>query len=287
MLRLLFTALLALLFIPGNASAQAAGAPAPTPQKATVTPPTGAAAPAAEAAAPPAEAPPKKTEKELDVEKAQAIYAKRAKLSLHKKAYRAIKALAAKYGDDRELQLWCARTGYYCAHRIDDSDRRAKVAKGGYRCAMRLLRKSPKDHDGRIWMALNKFKYQLAESFILPSKDEIRQIVRYLEKLIRDDPKRPEAYMLLGAMLRDLPGWPISIGDEDRGFELLVTGAKYAGKDAEYLLELAAGYASVDRTAEARKTYKICINEGTGRPGLEWERDDARNYAKKMLKELD
>ncbi len=287
MLRLPLTALLVLLFIPGAASGQTKEPPAPAPPSGAAAPPAEHAAPPAEPTAPPAEAPPRKSEKELEIEKAQAIYAKRARLSQHKKAYRAIKKLAKKYGDDREIQLWCARTGYYCAHRIDDSDKRAKVAKGGYRCAMRLLKKSPKDYDGRIWMALTKFKYQLAEAFILPSKNEIRQIVRYLEKLIKEEPKRAEAYMLLGAMLRDLPGWPISIGDEDRGFELLVRGAKYAGKDAEYLLELAAGYAAVGRTAEARRTYKTCINEGTGRPGLEWERDDARAYAKKMLRELD
>ena len=286
MLRLPSTALLLVLFIPGTLIAQplepAPAAPPSDAAKAPAEAPQAAVPPAAtQAAVPPAEE--KKTEKDLALEKARAIYAKRAKLSQHKKAYRAIKALAKKYGDDRDLQLWCARTAYYCAHRIDDSDKRAKTA----RSARRLLKKSPKDYDGRLWMALNKFKYQLAESFILPSKDEIRQIMGYLDKMIRDEPKRPEAYMLLGAMLRDLPGWPISIGDEDRGLELLVKGARYAGKDAEYLLELAAGYASAGRTAEARKTYKTCINEGTGRPDLEWERDDARNYAKKMLKELD
>jgi tetratricopeptide (TPR) repeat protein len=121
---------------------------------------------------------------------------------------------------------------------------------------------------------------------MIPPIGKIEQVARHLERLVKRHPKRAKAYLLLGAIYRELPGWPISIGDEKRSLKLLERGLPYAKKNAEYLLEVAATYAALDREDEARATYQKAAR-GSAPPHLIWERDDARAWARKMIAELD
>ena len=52
------------------------------------------------------------------------------------------------------------------------------------------------------------------------------------------------------------------------------------------LLELAAGYRKVGRKKEARATYQRVIDDSTAPHYGEWEADDARQYARKMLRKI-
>jgi len=212
------------------------------------------------------------------------VYDARAALEQHKAAATKIADLADKYPGDREAQMFCARTAYYCAHRLEGKEQK-NVALRGYACAQRIVKTDPKDYDGRYMSAMTLFKSRVAEGIGAALK-ESKSVKAYLESMIKDEPKRYEAYMLLGALYRDLPG-VISWGDVDKSVELLEKGAALAPLDPEILLELAQSYAKAGRKEDAKRTYRKCIDEGKGHKDLEWETQDAKDYAKKMLKELE
>ena len=217
---------------------------------------------------------------------ARAVYAQRAALAKHKEAAAAFAKLAADFPDDRDLQLWCARTAYYAAHRVEDAKEKQAVSMRGVRCAKRMKQKDPTDYDGRYWWIMDRYKGESAKG-VLDVLTEAAPVKEYLLGMIKSQPRRFEAYMIVGAIYRELPGPPVAFGDPDKGLRFLQQGAKYAPDDAELLLELAQAYRSLGQTDKARATYKRCIHEGKGRPDLEWETQDAKDYAKKMLAELD
>lgn len=225
-------------------------------------------------------------ERDALFEKAKAIYAKRDSLMVHKDAAEAFAGLAERYPDDKELQIWCARTAYYAAHRIEDSKLRKKVSDRGVVCAKRVTERKADDYDGRFWWIMCRYKGEQASS-MLRALDQAPVVRNYLAKMVKDAPSRPEAYMVLGAVYRGLPGPPVSFGDKAKALELLKKADELAPKNAEILLELAGGYADVGETEKARAAYRECIDHGTGPADLAWETRDAREYAKKMLAELD
>ena len=225
-------------------------------------------------------------ERDAGLNSALKHYGARQTADQHVKATDAFIKLARKYPKDLEIQIWCARTAYYASHRHRDSDSdiMKRLARAGHQCGQRLKRQFPKNYDAQVWAILIRFKYLVADS-MLPPLGKIEKVARQLEQLVKQHPQRAKAYMLLGAIYRELPGWPISIGDEDHSLKLLKRGLPYAKKNAEYLLELAATYAALDREDKARATYKEAA-QGAGDADLIWERDDARAWARKMLAEL-
>ncbi len=217
---------------------------------------------------------------------AKKIYDKRDSLMMHKSAAESFSALAKAYPEDKELQVWCARTAYYTAHRIEDAGLKKKVAGWGVQCANRVKKKSPEDYDGRFWWLMCRFKGEQASS-ILRALEHAPMIRTFLAEMVKDEPKRAEAYMALGAIYRGLPGPPVSFGDLAKGLQLLEKANRLEPNNAEILLELAGAYADDGQTDKARKLYNQCISRGKGPKDLAWETQDARDYAKKMLAELD
>ena len=212
-------------------------------------------------------------------------YKARDDLARHKEA--AIKAaqLAESYPEDRDAQRICVLTGYYCGHRITDDAERKKVAGRGIVCAERILARSPKDYDGRYWASMTTFKSKSADG-IRASLKEATKIKKFLEQMIKDEPKRFEAYMMLGTLYRELPPL-LTWGNPKKGLELLQKAFEFNQTDPDLLLELAAGYAKVGRKEEARTYYDKCINDSVAPKDMKWETQDAIDYAKKMKKKLD
>ncbi|MGM0578644.1 MAG: tetratricopeptide repeat protein [Myxococcota bacterium] len=237
-------------------------------------------------AAPDARAGDDDARKDKLLEGAKGIYAKRDSLMLHKKAAGAFAAIAKEYPEDKDLQIWCARTAYYAAHRIEDSGVKERVARRGVRCAKRILKRDRGDYEGRLWWLMTRFQAEQAKGIMaaLESADSIRSM---LATMIKKHPDRFEAYMILGSVYREAPGSPVSFGDEDKALKLLKKAAELAPNNVEVLLELAQAYAVTDQEAKARATYRKCIDEGEGPPNMGWETRDAKRYAKKMLAELD
>ncbi len=214
----------------------------------------------------------------------KSVYAKRADNASHVQAAKEAAALADKYPEDRKAQLFCAMTSYYAAHRQKDSKKKEKIAKAGVKCAKRVLKADKSDYEGRYWWAMTYAKSKEAEGIAKLAEKSV-QVKKYLEKMISDQPKRYEGYMMLGALYRDLPKW-ISWGDPKKGLELLETALELAPNDPEVLLEVAAAYAKMGNKEKAAKLYDRCINDSVSPKDKDWETEDARAYAKKMKAEL-
>lgn len=220
----------------------------------------------------------------LEWQELMGIYAKRANLEMHRAAAAGAAGLAATYPEDREVQLFCAITQYYCAHRLTDHGRKKEVASQGVAAAGRMMKLDPGDYDARYWWVLNQFQARMAEG-IPAALREARKIRKYIDDLIVDEPERFEAYMMKGVLYRELPPF-ISWGDKKAAVKMLEKAASIAPRDPEVLLELAAAYAKVKKKDKARVTYQKVIHESTPPPNREWETEDAREYALKMLKKL-
>ena len=91
---------------------------------------------------------------------AKALYAERAAVDKHVSAVSAFAKLGERFPADREIQLWCARTASYAAHRIFDSEVKQMVAKRGVTCAERLLKANKKDYEGRMWWLMSRLRYE-------------------------------------------------------------------------------------------------------------------------------
>ena len=160
-----------------------------------------------------------------------------------------------------------------------------RLATLGHACGQRLVTHHHSDYHAQIWSIMIHFKVLIASSMI-PPLGKIEMVAQQLEKLTKRTPNQPMGYMLLGAIYRELPGWPISIGDNEHSLKVLKQGLINAKDNAEYLLEVAATYAALDQKKLARETYQKAT-KGSAWTHLDWERDDARAWAKKMLVELD
>jgi len=213
-----------------------------------------------------------------------AVYDRRADLEVHRRAVLMAAELAERYPESRAMQVFCARTAYYCAHRLKDSRAKAGMAALGVEAAARVLAADPADYDGRYWRGMNSFKARESEGLTAALR-EARQVKELLTDMIAAHPDRFEAYMILGALYRELPPL-VSFGDKKKALRLLEKGAALAPNDPEMLLELAAGYRKVGRKGEAKVTYRRVIDECPAAPFAEWETEDARQYARKKLKKL-
>jgi len=212
------------------------------------------------------------------------VYSRRAQLDMHRKAAEMTSRLAGRFPNDRRMQILCALTAYYCAHRLSNQQEKRTVASRGVEAARRVLTLDPGDYDGRYWHAMTTFMSRQTEG-IKAALRGAKEARGFLECMLRDEPERFEAYMMLGTLYRELP--PIvSIGDKKRALELLERGAGLAPTDPEMLLELAAGYRKVGRKREARAAYRRCIDESVAPEYREWETEDAREYAGKQLRKF-
>ncbi len=213
-----------------------------------------------------------------------AMYNLRANLDQHIAAAEESASLASRHPEDRFLQIFAARTAYYLAHRLKDSSDRHTTALRGVDAASRALQADPSDYDARYWHAMTTFRAREAEGIkaALKGAKEARD---YMLSMLRDAPDRFEAHMLLGVLFRELPPL-VSFGDKKKAMYHLEEGARLAPRDPEMLLELAAGYRKIGRKREARATYQRVIDESTAPPFGDWEADDARQYARKMLKKI-
>lgn len=218
---------------------------------------------------------------------AQEHYVRRSALESHEKAADAFFEVGKKHPESLEAQVWCARTAYYAAHRLrDDKKRMRRVAALGQACGERLLARFKGEYQAEIWAVLARFRSASASSW-LPPLGEIERIAKQLEALRAGSPGEHLPYMLLGALYRELPGWPLSIGDKKKSFELLTAGLKLVPNDAEMLLQMAETQRALGDKPRAVATFRLCIEKGTGPAELSWETQDARDWAKKVLSEIE
>ena len=250
-----------------------------------------AVAPAAASAVAPAPAPaptlaPAPSARDTGLQEALAVYQQRADEAKHKLAQQKLAALAGQFPKDYELQIWCARTSYYYAHRrlqAGDSDTCSQIANQGVRCAKRAREIDPRGYEGRYWWVMDRVKAGTSTG-IRAALKAVKPMKEFLEKMIADFPQRFEAYMCLGVLYRELPSF-ISWGDDEKALEYLKKAEALGGKNPELLLEIAEAYLKNgdDRTAI---DYFQKVESSDVPTHMEWETDDARQWARKRIKDI-
>ena len=218
---------------------------------------------------------------------AMLAYRARASMERHKDAYEAFVSLASDWQDDYGMQIWCARTSFYYAHRrvqADDKDGCAKVARAGSKCARRAIALRPGDYDGRYWELMNWYKEGATLSLVSILKS-VKPIRGWLEELIGRDPKRPEGHAFLAMAYRELPS-VVSWGDDKKALEQARIAQQLAPRDPESLLELAEALRENGDKESAREFYGRVQTSDVPRD-LEWETEDARAWARKQLADMD
>lgn len=265
----LAAALTALVMAPGTGRAQGtAAATAPGLVPAATTPPPTAA-------------------EDAPLREAMAAYRARANMERHRDAWRAFVRLAGERPADHGMQIWCARTSFYYAHRrVQDGDKKgcAEVAKAGIECAERAQRIRPGDYDGRYWELMNRYKEGATLSLVSILK-AVKPIRAWLEELIARDPRRPEGHVFLAMAYRELPS-VVSWGDDEKALEHARAAEPLAPRDPEVLLELAEAWYENGDKDKARDYFRRVATSEVPKD-LEWETEDARQWARKRLADLD
>jgi tetratricopeptide (TPR) repeat protein len=241
-----------------------------------------AAARAGDAVAPPAD-------RDTAFREWQALFAQRSKgLKEHKTAMVALAKLASAFPKDYEIQWTCSRAFYYFSERYqkeqEDLIRAGKMSKFGVACGDTAMAIDPNGFDGRYWRHVNYVRVLAAQSQT-KALGEAKQFKATLEKLLADHPDRVEGWMALGAMMRVLPGFPVSFGDPKKGLELLLQGESKEGPKHELLIEIAEAYVATGDKAKAIEYYGKAAT-APGYPGMDFEELDAHTYAKKRITEL-
>lgn len=219
----------------------------------------------------------------------QALWNERStSLRAHKRAMVELRRLADAHEDDYEIQWKCARAFYYFSERYqkeqEDLVRAVKMSKVGEMCGRRAMEIDPRGFEGRYWGMSNRVRVLAGESKARALR-EAREFKRLAERLIADHPDRQEGYMALGGMYRVLPGFPVSFGDSAKSLELLLEGEKRGTPQVEILIEVAETYVVLGNKPKAIEYYRR-VDTAPGYPEMDFEREDARIYARKRIEEL-
>ncbi|NOZ02291.1 MAG: hypothetical protein GXP54_10440 [Deltaproteobacteria bacterium] len=221
-----------------------------------------------------------------ELSRVMAAYEARKDMARHAEAQKGFKRLAAAHPGDYGLQIWCARTSYYYAHRLvqhDDEDGCAKVAREGITCARRAEKARPRDYTAKYWELMDRMKAGVTLGMIGALK-AVKPLKGELERLISLDPKRFEGYLFLGMLYRELPSL-VSWGDDDKALEYVKKAERIAPRNADALLEVAETYHKLGNDAMAVAYFGKVATCNVPKH-LEWETWDARRWAKKRLKDI-
>jgi len=215
-----------------------------------------------------------------------AVYRERADPDRHREAWEGFARLAERRTDEHAVQIWCARTSFYLAHRriqAGDKDDGARIARTGIECALRAQAVRPGDYDGRYWELMNRYKAGATLPFtrILQA---VRPVRGWLEELVAMDPRRPEAYVFLAMAYRELPS-VISWGDDQKALEHARKAVELAPGDPEALLELAEACRETGDRECALRFYQAVL-QARAPADLEWETDDARDWARRQMRKV-
>lgn len=225
-------------------------------------------------------------ERDATLSAVMSVYAKRADPARHAEAYRGFRDLASRFPGDYDLQIWCARTAFYWAHRrVQDDDKKgcARAARAGIECARRAGKVRKDDYTARYWELMNRMKAGATLSIVSALK-AVKPLKVQLERLIARDPNRFEGYLFLGMLYRELPSL-VSWGDDDKALEYVKKAERLAPRDPDVLLEVAEAFLKLDNDAMAVAYFRK-VAESDVPKHLEWETWDARRWAKKRLKDI-
>ncbi len=156
--------------------------------------------------------------------------------------------------------------------------------KKGMDWAKLAVRSDPKSAEAHYWLAANMGSYGRAHG-IMESLSLIKPMKAECEAALKLDPKYWRAHMLLGMLYREAPGWPLSIGDDEKAVVELEAAVALAPKIPRALYELGLGYEEAGQEAKAKGAYERAI-AAPPEPGFELESAETKAAAKKRLAKL-
>jgi len=116
--------------------------------------------------------------------------------------------------------------------------------------AGRAVEAAPLGVDGRYWNALTTGRLGEARG-ILRSLAAAGEMRTELEAVLELAPEHAGAHFALGMLYHQLPGWPISFGNNNQALEYMSTAVELAPENTTYLLGLAELLLDMRRRADA------------------------------------
>jgi tetratricopeptide (TPR) repeat protein len=163
-------------------------------------------------------------------------------------------------------------------------DKKESAHKQGMAWGELAVKAGPKNPEAIYWLAANMGSYGRAHG-IMESLSMIKPMKEKCEQIFRIDPSYWRAHMLLGMLYRKAPGWPISIGDDDKAVKELEAAVKIAPSIPRALYELGLGYLEAGKEDRAKETLKKAI-DAPPEPEFELESVETKEKARKKLAEL-
>jgi len=119
---------------------------------------------------------------------------------------------------------------------------------------------------------------------ILQSLFMVNPMKEALEKTIELDPDYASAYYVLGILYREVPGWPLSIGNDKKSVEYLEKALSFEPGNLEWKYELALSLIENNERERAQKILEEIVNTELSQDvSFEWKR--AQEKAKDLLEE--
>ncbi len=160
-----------------------------------------------------------------------------------------------------EAQWKAARTATWLADEYyDDKTKRAHFAGRGSEYAKAAIDLEPKRVEGHYYsgtnLGLTATTKTVGAKFMVPSvRDAAKKAMQLDTCFDRGGPAR-----LLGSLYAEAPPWPASIGDPDKGVELLQQALKCAPDYPQNNLLLGNALVKAERYDEAKKQYQTVLD---------------------------
>ena len=169
-------------------------------------------------------------------------------------------------------------------HGMHADKNQQQIYEQGIKWGEKAIKINPKNVEARYWKTANmgslgKKRGLLQSLFIL------KPMEKELKKIIEIDAKYWRAYMLLGMLYREAPGWPISFGDKKEAIKNLKKAVKLMPNAPRALNELAKGYLAIDEKEQAKQLFKKSIKAPLEKD-FELESLKDQQEAKQLLNKL-
>ncbi|MFW6035392.1 MAG: tetratricopeptide repeat protein [Halothermotrichaceae bacterium] len=205
-------------------------------------------------------------------------------LKLIKKAVKLADNLVEKYPDNPRV-YWMAASSYSNLSYFNVESPVAELRKGKM-YAEKSIEIAPDRGRGYFW--LGTIIGQIGqEEGIMKSLSSVEPMRDNLEKALKLDPDFAPAYDVMGRLYTQAPGWPLSIGDDEKAVEYRKKAVELKPDNLSYQWALYNNYLELDREKEAIHILKRIIIKTKSSKYSEKESKAYRKEAEKALKDLE